>query len=135
MERIFGPLARVTSQEHQDLQYPNCEGEVPGADPVTEGVPTPVAALQADTLDKATVTDWSEDLIEWIFAQHPREGRAPAEKNDLHDRAVNSGAFPGLTGVQFTAAYQQVYQTDKHRPPKGGWPLHGEFARRLEAQK
>jgi hypothetical protein len=66
---------------------------------------------------------------EWIFnTRHQVRG---FEK--LYDLACkDSGSFKKK---DFRAAYQEVYETEPHRPPATGWPLRSPYKERDEAEK
>lgn len=79
--------------------------------------------------------DFVARLAEWIFNQHPSDGR-PKSQGCLRAKAISDGENLGcFTTKQFTAAYQRVYETGRRRPPVTGWPLRDPYkSRRPQSQ-
>jgi hypothetical protein len=70
------------------------------------------------------------ELEEWIFLQH-------ADRLIFDDLLKRACSIPELQGTftkdVFEAAYREVYETKRHRPPASGWPLRPRFAERLKS--
>jgi hypothetical protein len=73
-------------------------------------------------------SDQVERLAEWIFAQHDRVRLF--KKLYVEARAGAAGDVP-FRKADLLAAYQQVYITEPHAPPVGGWPLREPYKNRL----
>jgi hypothetical protein len=70
-------------------------------------------------------------LSDWIFSVR---GQMRHFKK-LLDCAIEQKQLGTFTEVTFRAAYQNVYETESHHPPKTGWPLRSPYKERDEAEK
>jgi hypothetical protein len=109
--------------------------------PVVSNVPIDAAAatgthplsakVEANTGD-APMTDPVEALAEWIFEQHPLDGRRPKKRSELEQLALTEVVVDGFTTREFRNAFRKIYDTKAHHPPVSGWPLRQPFKSRLE---
>jgi hypothetical protein len=72
-----------------------------------------------------------EQLAEWIFGRHPRDGSTPETRERLTKAARSDQGLLDVTIRGFTEAYQLVYKTKPKHPPHGGWPLNEPYRTRL----
>jgi len=73
-------------------------------------------------------------LSDWIFLQHPTDESAPKTKKHLLTLALTD-RLGHFRVTDFDSAYRQVYESEAHRAPVTGWPLHERYKSRLLLRK
>jgi hypothetical protein len=68
---------------------------------------------------------------EWIFNKR----RQMRDFKKLYDLARKDSSLGSCKKKDLLAAYQDVYETEPHRPPASGWPLRSPYKERDEAEK
>jgi hypothetical protein len=111
---------------------PNGTIRVPPSHPDPDADPS-ISKTSAELVGEGSENK-SDELAEWIFAQHPRDGSDPKTRQNL----MNSARKVPLqfSTEKFNKAYGAVYASKAVRPTKGGWPLREPYRSRLvSAQK
>jgi len=75
----------------------------------------------------------AREIADWVFARHQPEAR-----NLFDERFQQAREDPSLTKItrqKMTEAYQTVYVTASHPPPKAGWPLQPAYQERWEKKQ
>ena len=105
------------------------------------GSDDPQAAMAAvkgsDRMQRSEVPDDTVTVLaNWVFEQHGHRLKFKELEQHAIDEADNIGSFKVS---EFHEAYQRVYATQKHAPPKTGWPLRepyrSEWKKKQKSQK
>jgi hypothetical protein len=81
-----------------------------------------------------TAVSSANPLAEWIFARHARPAGERTSKLLYKEALTDPDIGTGLLKKNFQAAYNNVYTSEPHRPPAGGWPLQPKYQQRWLAQ-
>jgi hypothetical protein len=107
---------------------------------VEEVAPIAVAATAANSPeltrsgrapDDGARTERIRRLADWIFGHRTEERR----EKSLLEEARRDPQQCAFTDRDFFRAYGLVYRTERHRPPKTGWPLQQQYADRDQAEQ
>lgn len=97
-----------------------------------EGAPDPSA--EAPEANEEPASGKIERLAEWIFEKRPANHQRPETKDNLYNLALAARPIDSFTSIEFTEAYQRVYESQRYRQPRTGWPLREPFKSRAADQ-